>query len=48
MMLLGVPYAIIGLRMISMQSLCNKVPIVELSHITSMEAMITFVWQNEW
>jgi hypothetical protein len=48
MMLLGVPYAVIGLRIISRQSLYDKVPIVEPSHITSMEVMITFVWQNEW
>jgi hypothetical protein len=48
MMLLGVPYAVIGLRIISRQSLYDKVPIVEPRHITSMEVMITFVWQNEW
>jgi hypothetical protein len=48
MMLLGVPYVIIELRMISRRSLCDKVPIMESSRITSMEVMITFVWQNEW
>ena len=40
MMLLGVPYAVIGLRIISRQSLYDKVPIVESSRITSMEVMI--------
>jgi hypothetical protein len=48
MMLLGMPYVVIGLLMVSRQSLCDKVPIVEPSRITSMEVMITFVWQNEW
>jgi hypothetical protein len=47
-MLLGVRYAIIGLRLNSRQSLCDTVPMVEPSHITCMEVMITFVWQNEW
>jgi hypothetical protein len=48
MMLLGVPYAVIGLRIISRQSLYDEVPIVEPSRITSMEVLIPFVWQNEW
>jgi hypothetical protein len=48
MMLLGMPYAVIGLWIISRQSLYDKVPIIELSRIISMEVMITFVWQNEW
>jgi hypothetical protein len=47
MMLLGVPYDVIGLRLILRQSLCDKVPIVEPSRIIGMEVMITFVWQNE-
>jgi hypothetical protein len=48
MMLLGVRYAVTGLRLDSRQSLCDTVPIVEPSHIIGMEVMITFVWQNEW
>jgi hypothetical protein len=46
-MLFGAPYVVIGLRMSSMQSLCDKVPIVESSHTTGMEVMITFVGQNK-
>jgi hypothetical protein len=48
MMLLGVPYSIIGLRLISRQSLCDIVQILEASCITGMELMITFIWKNEW
>jgi hypothetical protein len=48
MMMLGVRYAVTGLRLISRQSLCDTVPVVELSRITGMEMMITFIWRNEW
>jgi hypothetical protein len=48
MMMLGIRYAITELRLNSRQSLCDIVPIVELSRITGMEVVITFVWQNEW
>jgi hypothetical protein len=48
MMLLGVCYAVSGLRLNSRQNQCDIVPIVEPGRITGMEVMITFVWQNEW
>jgi hypothetical protein len=48
MMLLGMRYAVTGLRLNSKQSMCDTVPIVEPSRITGMEVMFTFVWQNEW
>jgi hypothetical protein len=42
-MLLGVCYAVIGLWMSSKLSLCDKVPIMELSRITGIEVMTTFI-----
>jgi hypothetical protein len=43
MMLLGMRYAVTRLWLNSRQSLCDTVPIIELSRITGMEVMITFV-----
>jgi hypothetical protein len=48
MMLLVVPYDVIGLLMSSRLSMCDKGPIVELIRIIDTEVTITFVYKNRW